>query len=207
MVGTILPMVDRERLVCPYARSLWYHAAGSLAGGMMCGAGLSALGNTMMRLTPTFSALPTVLVAIGGILMLSAIRELRLSRLRLPESHWQVPAAWWSRDSKHVVALVWGLILGAGVLTRITGSAFYAAACGVFLLSDVTYGALVLGIFGVARVLPLYWLEAARDPVRIGRRVEELARRRRPLVLLSNGLCLAGLGGWLVIGMGLNLMR
>ena len=60
-----------------------------------------------------------------GVLLISSVailHEFRLCSVRLPQSSWQVPARWRNCYDLRLVSLLYGFLLGFGILTRVYGS-------------------------------------------------------------------------------------
>jgi hypothetical protein len=147
-----------------------------------------------------------LLAIVGVALLLCASVELKLLDLRLPESVWQVPRSIWAPGRTGPAAFIWGVMLGVGVLTRISGRGFYGLACAVLLLGGIAEGALLFGLYGLSRTIPLHIFVRARDLAEMASQVDKVARRWRPALQLLNGVCLAAFGGWLTSAAGLGLI-
>lgn len=195
MVGTIVPIGDRERLAGLRRLSLGLHCAGCVTGGAILGAGLGLLGDNFDMQSVVQRSSQPMLVGLGGLCLGCAGRELRLWRLPLPSSPWQVPAWWLLRAPARAVAFAYGVVLGAGVFTRIPSSTFYPLVIMVAVLGDPFLGAAAFSLFGFARSVPVLAFGQARDGREFARWTDEVATWQ-PIARLLNGLLLACLAGW-----------
>jgi hypothetical protein len=81
------------------------------------------------------------------------LHHLGFVSMPMPQNHWQVPAHW-IRFGKGVMALLYGVVLGAEVFTLIPYATFYILVLLEFNLG-VEYGALIGFVYGIARALPV----------------------------------------------------
>ena len=90
--------------------------------------------------------------------------------------------------------------MGFGVLTRIPASTFVVVLLWVAYLGSAPVGALVLGVYGVSRALPVTALSfggfSSRETVVIAYKLAAW----QPVMHMLNGLILAFATGWLVGG-------
>ena len=118
----------------------------------------------------------------------------------VPVSRWQVPQKWSRTMPLSTVSLAYGVLLGFGVLTRIPASTFVVVLLWVAYLGSAPVGALVLGVYGVSRALPVTALSfggfSSGETVVIAYKLAAW----QPVMHMLNGLILAFATGWLVGG-------
>jgi hypothetical protein len=90
------------------------------------------------------------LALVAGLLL-----DLRVGGSRLPTWRRQVDVAWLGRYRGWVVGTGYGAQLGVGVVTIVTSSTTYAVILLAALSGSAPVGALVGGVFGLVRALPL----------------------------------------------------
>lgn len=123
------------------------HLAGSIGGGAALGLMLGWSSGLAMAVEPTSTA-----VLLVPICAAYALSGLSLARLPQPSTGRQVPISW-RRLPPPVLALHYGVPLGAGVFTRIFDGTVYAVLAGVVLTGDAVIGCVTLGAFGFGRGL------------------------------------------------------
>src|SRR5215216_698498 len=155
MAGSILPMVHEERRKRKIPIVFWIHTLGNLVGGAVFGWVLGLLGATFIQPALSIWHGLVVLLITGLFALAYSIHELRLFRLVSPQFDWQVPSRWRYTLPPRLTALLYGLGLGVGVLTRIPLSTFYVAAIWAFLVANPLLSACCMTIYGLGRALPL----------------------------------------------------
>src|SRR6266481_268660 len=157
MVGTILPIVYGERRQTSKIRpgAVVAYLTGSLIGGTALGIVVSLLGFGLRLHNIGRSSMMAMLLAGLTVHVFLAIREIGVVNVPLPQSHWQVRRSWACDLRPRVAALLYGLVLGFGVFTRIPTGVFYALLTWVAISGDVPLGALAFSLVGLGRVLPL----------------------------------------------------
>lgn len=184
MVETINPVVhgDRRRA---YRLALWLHIGGATLGASALGAALGQAG--ALTGAPWGAPGGLVLAAIAG---LYALRETAGAPIPLPARRQQVPSWWRSFFSPPVTGLLYGLALGAGLLTYLTFGTFVAVAAAAVLSGEPVLGAALCAPFGLGRGLALAWANRgpARDPGTTVARLEDMALGRSPRFLNSTAL-------------------
>lgn len=195
MIGTIIPMVygapDHKRGPSIAAA----HLVGAVVGASLLGAFLGSVGLALQGVGLRVNGL--VVVAICSLVY--ATHELGAVRLPTPELHRQVPAHWRSSFSPPVAAGLYGLALGAGVVTHITTATFYVVCVAAVALGDPIVGAIVLGAFGFGRGLPVLLLSfGSRDIADAFRRSDRVARWDARWVHVANGQALCVVGAYLL---------
>jgi hypothetical protein len=151
MLSSISPFGERARASRWWLTTSAYVVASTLGGlalGLL-GASLGALVPDRWRWSPVGFLLAAVLLAVGLVL------DLRLGGLSLPSWRRQVDEAWIGRYRGWVVGVGFGAQLGFGVVTIVTSSTTYAVVVLAFLSGTPWAGALLGGLFGLARALPL----------------------------------------------------
>jgi hypothetical protein len=199
MVGTILPIVYGERRSGRRFGSLWVYTGGCCLGGVALGAVLGSTAETL-AFARRADAWQPVLLAAAGVHAVYAGREIGLWRLPLPAVSWQVPRNWLLVMPPQATALVYGVTLGLGVLTRMPVSTFALAAALILLVADAAVGALVFGSFGLARALPVLAVAATTRDTDHLMSASETIDGWEPIMRLLNGVVLAGSAGWLAAG-------
>ncbi|WP_132946677.1 hypothetical protein [Tumebacillus sp. BK434] len=103
--------------------------------------------------------LPTTVKAIGlGILVIAYVcHEFGLIRLVIPQRQWQIPETWVQFTPQQNM-LVWGSILGAGILTYIPHVTFYMLYLYLGFFGEPYQGLLFGAVYGLTRALPTVWL-------------------------------------------------
>ena len=168
---------------------------GSLFAGLGVGAVLGLLGAVLAPGDETMQgATPIVLVAVG---VVAVVLQWCGRVTPLPERHRQVPRRWLLWRSREATGLAYGLMLGAGVLTRLQFAAIYVLALLVLLAGSSTTGAAIGALYGGLRAAPLIatWVFDRWGPS--GRRLDwEFALAvRRALDRVLAGVASASLAG------------
>lgn len=169
MVGTIVPIGYGEhgslRLL---VRSLMAHAAGGLVGGMLTGSAIAALGHVLLGpATPEVRAL-LFLVAFGAVGVVYGLADTLGFRLPRPELRRQVPIVWQRRFSASSFSFLYGASLGSGITTYIRVSSLYLLLIWAFFSRSPMTGAVTLGVFGLARSLPVFRIAIKNSDTREG---------------------------------------
>lgn len=203
MVGTIVPIGYGERRQGRLPPAHWLHALGNIVGAAGLGGLLGKLGAALPWHMTLAADTMVVLLVVGGFSLLYSLRELQLAPVPAPQLMWQVPVWWQGRMARWLVAVLYGLVLGGGLATRVAVTTFYVPALWSVLVGDAGRGALVMGAFGLGRSLPVLWFGIR------GRSAEETLpligalRAWQPMVHLVNGLVL-GLAGTALVIAGLS---
>jgi hypothetical protein len=139
---------------------LW--VVGHVAGGAVLGA---ALGWAGALLSAGGQAIALALLGAGC--LAGGLHQLGVIRLPMPQVPRQVPRHWLGRLPWSVVALGYGVQLGCGAATRIKVATTYAAFGFALLSGSAAAGALLLGLFGLARsLLPVVLGPGMASPTR-----------------------------------------
>jgi hypothetical protein len=155
MVGTLGKGSRSARLT-----NSFLHVSGAVVTAAAAGFGLATLGSRVPD--------PVALLVAAFLCFAYGVMELGLVRLPLPETGRQVPATWRYRLPSPVAAILYGLLLGPGVGTRVA-TASYVALLGIVAFECAPVeGAAVLGAFGLARSMAaaVAAQPARRDPAR-----------------------------------------
>lgn len=140
MIGTLVKGSRFERLLNAHL-----HIAGALIGAGIVGLALSSLGSFLPRLISLW-LLTCLCIAYGAM-------ELGYLSLPLPETGHQVPASWRYLLPSPVTALLYGLVLGPGIGTRIASASYGALLSLVLLYGPPLQGMLVLATCGLTRAV------------------------------------------------------
>ena len=151
MIFVIVPLGKEAPQVINWLWRVFMYTAGSIVGAALLALVLGWIGQLLNTLLPWVSY--TWVVAIMGVCaFIFALKELNIIRFWTPQIGWQVPASW-MRGSRVVGNTLYGLVLGAGILTFIPFASFY-----LLLMWEVSAGAVslqsavLLGmIYGAAR--------------------------------------------------------
>jgi hypothetical protein len=171
--------------------ALWLHLAGGALGGAAFGLVVSLLGRGL----PIEDRRTAALLAAGLVGGIYALREAGLMHVPAPQSRRQVPNRWRWMMPGGMVAFLYGSTLGIGVATPITTTSYYPLVVWVALRADFGLGGLVLGLYGLARALPLLLPTFDTDGPRLRSTIDRLVTWM-PLVGLVNALALAALVGF-----------
>ena len=151
MVGTILPIVYGKRDRKPL--ELVVYSVSSLLGGICCGTALSMLSALAARHGAAGRWLAGGLT--GLVAITYALKEAGLVNVPSPQRTWQVQRGWMRLKPAALPAGMFGFCLGLGLLTRIN-SCLYPVVVWIVLTGSAVQGALVMGMFGLVRTLPLW---------------------------------------------------
>jgi sulfite exporter TauE/SafE len=139
------------------------YLVGSTTGGAMVGALAGLVGAGVAALTgPWGLGWRLALFAAAGAVTVAIDRG--LVPLRLPSWQRQVDERWLTTYRGWVYGIGFGFQLGAGLLTRIATAAVYLMLVAAALTGSVATGALIGGVFGLTRSLPLVTTAPLRDP-------------------------------------------
>lgn len=203
MVGTILPVVYRERSQRLPRTALVAYAAASVGAASLFGAVIGRLGAAATLAVSTQVSVLSV-AAVAALCILYSGRELGLWHAPLWESHWQVPRRW-AAGSTTLAFAGYGALLSLGVLTRMRFGTFYVTlACAMFL-GDWRLGLLALGAYGAGRaaVVAIFAAKTRNGDEMIALSAEFDAAY--PVARAANGLVMAGTAGWLLMVVALQI--
>lgn len=197
MVGTIVPMVHRERSDGGRAISGWLHMLGCAIGSIVMG-GLLGVGGELIPWPGLGTRQIVVPIATGVIGFAYSTRELGLLRLRYLQLRRQVPARWRHTLPPRVAACLYGIALGFGFGTRIPVSTLYVAATWVMLNGNPLLGAILMAPFGIGRAVPLLFIAGSDVACHETFQVNQSLRVWSSVVKLANGVLLGFLGAYLL---------
>lgn len=188
MVGTILPIVYRDRKAGRRSLIGWWHLIGGTLGGLLLGLAVGLVGEA----AGSSLQLPwAAIVPVAGAL---ALHELGFVKLSMPQAPWQVPAAWTSWRYLWLTSVAYGVGLGFGVLTRVPTYTFYALLVGVGLASDVLLAVTAGGAYGATRTSWVAWFARHLDARKALREASGLMQLG-PVIHLVSGLVLVAVAG------------
>jgi hypothetical protein len=173
-------------------RSLVYGGSAALSGG-----GIGFLYTAIVYLI-AFGLPPGVkfslLIPVSAVFIL---HEWNVIRLPVPQNRWQVPHSWVSGPPMRNMA-VWGLILGAGILTYIPHIIFHLLYLYLGFFKAPVHGLLFGALYGFSRALPAVFFGILRT---IDSRIIELDRipQIRQAGRMVNGLTLLLFTAYLIL--------
>lgn len=159
MLSSITPLGERGR-----GQRWWLtvtaHVIGSALGGAVLGALLGLVG------TPLVDTLDGWVLAlvVGVAAVVALVFDVAGSRLRLPRYGRQVDEDWMSRYRGWVYGGGYGVQLGAGLTTIVTAALVYLVFAMCLLSGSWWAGALLGGLFGLARGLTVLTARGVDDP-------------------------------------------
>lgn len=151
MLTSISPLGERARASRWWVTTTAYVISSTL-GGVAVGAFAALLGGLVPE---DVRSSPAALLLVAAALVVGLVLDLGVGGARLPSWRRQVDEAWLGRYRGWVVGTGFGAQLGVGVVTIVTSSTTYAVLLLAALSGSVPVGALVGGVFGLVRALPL----------------------------------------------------
>jgi sulfite exporter TauE/SafE len=201
MVGTILPIGYGERAQGRQPTSLWIHALGNVTGAVGLGLVLGEIGQLATRARDRPGMTLLALGVTGGVAFLYSLREFGFAALPIPQFKRQVPARWRLELRPRIAAWLYGLELGAGLMTFVVVSTFYVAALWSVFAASPWIGAATMGAFGFGRALPVVLIGLRLERVEQTAVLTQFLSHWEKVVHLVNGLALGFLGSYLLTGM------
>lgn len=132
------------------------HILGNIGGGVGIGLLFGWIG-IVVQLNDSVS-LPLRIVAIGLVTTVYSLGDLRGWHLLRPQMARQTPRSWRYRWPPALTAVLYGVDLGSGVLTRVITGGLYSLVAAAFFLGPSS-GALLMGAFGFGRgLIVAIWL-------------------------------------------------
>jgi hypothetical protein len=174
MLTSISPLGERARASRWWLTTTAYVLSSTL-GGTAAGVVAALLGSLVPE---AVRSSPATLVLVAVVLLVGLAVDLGAGGARLPSWRRQVDEAWLGRYRGWVVGTGFGAQLGVGVVTIVTSSTTYAVLLLCALSGSVTVGAVVGGLFGLVRALPLVLMARVDTRERLWavlRRVEHAA--------------------------------
>lgn len=191
MIFVIMPLGQAARHIWLWTLQVVVYIVASTLGGALAGVLFGAIG----QLVGLRSFVPLLLLAL--LALAYGLREFGVFSLPMPNHSWQVPNTWLLRN-RFGGTFAFGLVLGSGLFTFIEYGSFYVLLGWEAVLSSVVLGALLGGLYGFARGLPVVigglTRLTGRDPVKVNMWI--LNEAGRNLHLLS-GLLLLFLAAFL----------
>ena len=168
MLASITPLGQRG------TRSGWRLTAGSfLIAAALSGAALGALLGLVGAVVSDRARLPLL----AGAALLALALDLSA---RTPGPRRQVDERWRYRYRGWVFGAGYGAQLGVGVATVVASAATYLALVGAFLSGAPAGGALIFGIYGVARGIQPFATRGVSSPAQLAALHRRLARWQAP---------------------------
>lgn len=159
MLSSITPVGEASRKqrwwITTSAYVLASATGGALVGGLLGGLGSLLLGGV----APELRLAGVTVLALVGLLL-----DLGVGGLRLPSWQRQVDERWLTTYRGWVYGAGFGFQLGTGVLTIVPTSLTYVVLALAAATADLTTGATVGLVFGLARALPLLATRRVRTP-------------------------------------------
>lgn len=146
MAETITPVVHGGKRK-PYLVASALHVLGATVAAALLGLALGAIG---ALLRAPWEVTPLVVGAVAAVYFL---REAFALPVPLPDRKRQVPEWWRTFYSPPVAALLYGVGLGVGFLTYLSFGTFAAVMVAAAVSGNPVTGALLCGLFGLARGL------------------------------------------------------
>jgi hypothetical protein len=162
--------------------------AGSALGGALVGLSAGAAGAAVLAVVPLGTGGRLAVLAVGLVAALAV--DLLPGRTRAPGPKRQVNEDWLEVYREWVYGAGFGLQLGAALLTQVATAAVYAMLLAAALTGSLAGGALVGGVFGLVRALPVLATRSVRDAPslrRLHRRTAALAEPVRRATLGTLG--------------------
>ncbi len=149
MVGTIRPIVYRNRQLLRWGIAATLHLLGNITGAIVVGFVLGLLGYWLIPYSEDRWRL--LFSALGTFSIVYALDEMKIIHLPHPQRLKQVPASWRALFHPYISAFLYGGGLGAGIVTRIATSLLYVVLFGLLLYAHPAYAAITFSLFGLGR--------------------------------------------------------
>ena len=151
MIGTITPLVQgvaarRARLTVPIIYGAFQLS--STAGGVLVAVVVRAMRGVTPALATKLSETAPLALSAAALYVLAAKMT---GRMPLPMRNQQVPIEWRSRFSPVRALLLYGLVLGAGIFTRINALAFYLGPVAAIIAPTTLLGLAPWAVFAAGR--------------------------------------------------------
>ncbi|HZQ28218.1 MAG TPA: hypothetical protein VFA94_11015 [Acidimicrobiales bacterium] len=160
MLASIHPLGERAR-DNRWSVTVAAFVAGSVAGGVVLGAALGALGQV------AGVGGRTALVAAAAVTAVAAAADLARRDRLWPTVRRQVDDEWMTEYRGWIYGVGFGFQLGLGLVTIVTSAAVHAVVVLAFLTGSTVPGAVVGAVFGLARALPVLALRGIDGPDRL----------------------------------------
>jgi hypothetical protein len=174
MLASITPLGERGRQ-STWGVTVGAFALGALGAGALAGALLGFVGSLLLAGT----GLQARLAMLAGVAVIAL--ALDTLPLRVPGPRRQVDERWRTQFRGWVWGGGYGAQLGVGITTVVQSAATYVVLCAAALAGGASGGALILGVFGLARGLQPLATWGVRRPDRLVRFHAALGRWRGPV--------------------------
>ncbi len=186
MVATI-PAVSRAARGHRLVPTAFAHLVGSSLGGAVVGSALALIGFPLaLRMGEKRGLI------IGIVALIFALGEFGLLKVPRPQRHKQVPAGWRARFPPEIVAGLYGVMLGTGVMTPIWFATVYVMFVWMALSGNMVLSAMIGAIYGATRAVPPIlaagFIHSPEEALHFGMALG----RRTPYITLSTGTILMG---------------
>jgi hypothetical protein len=139
-------------------------------------------------------ALPIIVLVV----LVAAVHELGVVRIPWPQRRWQVPSSWRFIAPRWIPSVLYGLLLGPGVLTYIPVATYYALVAMAIFITDPGCAAAVFVLFAVAQLVPLYLVSRGAESFDAAAARITAWSCHRVLLHRVNGVVLAAVAVYLV---------
>ncbi|MDQ1377596.1 MAG: hypothetical protein QOE15_1769 [Acidimicrobiaceae bacterium] len=174
MLASIVPLVERARNQ-NWGLTVAAYVVGSVVGGALLGATSGLLGAIVLGHGGVDR--PGVLVTLALSAAIGATIDLGVAGLRVPTVRRQVNEDWLHRYRGWVYGFGFGVQLGVGVVTIVTSAIVYLMLVLAFLTASWPGAAVIGGVFGLARALPIVATAGIATPARLREFHRRMQRR------------------------------
>ncbi len=164
MLSSINPLGERSRHQGFWVTVGWY-LLGSVMGGMAVGSVSGLIGSALP--SGTWRAIAVIAVSLIG-------AGWEIAGRQPPSIHRQVDENWLAKYRGWVYGWGFGFQLGLGVVTIVTTASVYTTIALAMLSGSVVFGAIIGGIFGLARAVAIFLVARAGDPSTLRRVLRQL---------------------------------
>lgn len=197
MVGTIRPVVYREKQMLHWFIMAALHVLGNVFAAAIIGLVLGFVGR-LVHISVLHNGIPVLVLGLTCILY--ALHDLKIFSMPYPQSLAQVPASWRRRFHPYMTAFLYGFGLGTGVSTRIATGGMYVILAGSLISASPYLGALIFGCFGLARGVSIVFIGWFMREASSGEAFHQLLEpfmAKETIVLAVMGCSLAIFAGYL----------
>jgi len=150
MMGTIIPIVYRERSRGRQLRVIADHVLGYMIGAGLFGLLLGSVGVLLFRNQGPMSQL-----VVGLSAAIACLHESKFVRLQLPQFKKQVPHEWRLLYTPRVAAFAYGFGLGPGIGTFIPVATFYVILIAALCNGNVIIALIIMEVYALSRAMPI----------------------------------------------------
>ena len=192
MLASIHPLGERSR------NNRWLltviaYVTGSVAAGALLGAVLGLVG--WVAGVESWVTRPATAVAVSVLAVLALAADAARGRVALPGVRRQVNEDWLRRYRGWVYGVGFGFQLGLGLATIVTTASVYLVCVLAFLAATVPAGALIGGVFGLARGVVIFAMAPVHGPAQLRtahRRLQAWNRASWRVTLAGEAVLAAG---------------